>query len=103
MVEPWFTPEQWNVGRVSTILVDKPERKIVRMSRAGKKGKVSLLEFQYLIGTPKGIEHMVEHHEFGLFSHEEYMAALIKAGLDVIHDPEGVDGRGLCIGLKPLQ
>ena len=103
LVEPWFTPEQWNPGRVSTILVDKPERKIVRMSRAGIRGTVSLLEFQYLIGGPKRIEHMIEQHEFGLFSHEEYMAAFTKAGLDVIHDSEGVDGRGLYIGLKPLR
>ena len=103
LIEPWFTPEQWNVGRVSTILVDKPDRKIVRMSRGGKRGKVSLLEFQYLIGTSKRIEHITEHHEFGLFTHEEYMEAFIKAGLDVVHEPEGVDGRGLYIGLRPIQ
>jgi ubiquinone/menaquinone biosynthesis C-methylase UbiE len=103
LVEPWFTPEQWNVGRVSTILVEKSDRKIVRMSRSAKKGKVSLLEFQYLIGTSKGIEHLTEHHEFGLFTHDEYMEAFIKAGLDVVHESEGVDGRGLHIGLKPTQ
>jgi ubiquinone/menaquinone biosynthesis C-methylase UbiE len=103
LIEPWFTPEQWGVGRVSTIVVEKPDIKIVRMSRGGIKGKISLLDFQYLIGTSKGIEHIVEHHEFGLFSHEEYMAAFIKAELDVIHDPEGVDGRGLYVGLKPLK
>jgi ubiquinone/menaquinone biosynthesis C-methylase UbiE len=103
LVEPWFTPEQWNVGRVSTILVEKSDRKIVRMSRSAKKGKVSLLEFQYLIGTSKGIEHLTEHHEFGLFTHDEYMEAFIKAGLDVVHESEGVDGRGLHIGLKPMQ
>ena len=103
LVEPWFTPEQWNVGRVSTILVEKPDHKIVRMSHSAKKGKVSLLDFEYLIGTSKGIEHIVEHHEFGLFTHEEYMEAFVKAGLDVVHEPEGVDGRGLYIGLKPMS
>jgi ubiquinone/menaquinone biosynthesis C-methylase UbiE len=103
LIEPWFTPEQWNVGRVSTINVDKPDTKIVRMSHSGKKGKVSLLGFHYLIGMSKGIKHIVEHHEFGLFSHKEYMDAFTKAGLDVTHDPEGVDGRGLHIGLKPMK
>ena len=101
LVEPWFTPEQWHVGRVSTIFVDKPELKIVRMSAGGRKGKASLLEFEYLIGTPKGIQHIKEHHEFGLFTHEEYMKAMTKAGLQVTHEPEGVDGRGLYIGVKP--
>jgi ubiquinone/menaquinone biosynthesis C-methylase UbiE len=102
VVEPWFTPEQWHVGRVSTIQVDKPDIKIVRMHHSGKKGKISLLTFQYLIGTLKGIEHIEEHHEFGLFTHEEYMDAFRKTGLSVINDPEGVDGRGLYIGAHPL-
>ena len=101
MIEPWFTPEQWNVGHVSTIYVDKPDMKIFRMSHSGKKGRISLLAFQYLIGTPKGIQHISEDHEFGLFTHAEYVDAFKKAGLDVTHDPEGVDGRGLYIGTKP--
>jgi len=100
LVEPWFTPEQWNVGRVSTVLADKPEIKIVRMSRGGIRGKVSLLDFHYLVGTSRGIKHIVEHHEFGLFSDAEYLQAFTRAGLDVIHDTEGVDGRGLYIGTK---
>jgi hypothetical protein len=73
------------------------------MSHAGIRGKVSLLEFEYLNGTPKGIEHISEHHEFGLFSHEEYMAAFKKAALNVTHDPEGLFGRGLYIGAKPPE
>jgi ubiquinone/menaquinone biosynthesis C-methylase UbiE len=101
LVEPWFSPEQWHVGHISTIYVDKSERKIFRMSHSGKRGKVSLLAFQYLIGTAKGIEYIIEHHEFGLFTHQEYLQAFKKAGLDVTYDAEGVDGRGLYIGTKP--
>jgi ubiquinone/menaquinone biosynthesis C-methylase UbiE len=103
LVEPWFTPEQWHVGRVSTIVVDKPEIKIVRMSYSGKKGKISLLKFHYLVGSAKGIQQIVEHHEFGLFSDAEYTEAFTRAGLQVIHDPEGVDGRGLYIGTYPSR
>jgi ubiquinone/menaquinone biosynthesis C-methylase UbiE len=102
LVEPWFSPEQWHVGRVSVNQVDKPEMKIVRMNRAGIRGRISLLEFQYLIGTAKGIEHIEEHHEFGLFTHDEYMDAFRRAGLNVIHDSEGVDGRGLYIATHPV-
>ncbi|MGZ9234137.1 MAG: methyltransferase domain-containing protein [Anaerolineales bacterium] len=98
LVEPWFTPEQWNVGHVHTSYVDKPNLKIVRMSHSGKRGKISLLDFYYLIGTAKRIEQIIEHHEFGLFAQEEYMDAFSKAGLNVAYDPEGVDGRGLYIG-----
>jgi ubiquinone/menaquinone biosynthesis C-methylase UbiE len=103
LVEPWFTPEQWHPGRASMTHVDKPDLKIVRMSYSGQKGKISTIEFQYLIGTSKGIEHNLEIHELGLFSHEEYMEAFIRAGLDVIHDAEGLDGRGLYVGRKPKR
>jgi ubiquinone/menaquinone biosynthesis C-methylase UbiE len=103
LVEPWFSQEQWNVGRVSINEVDKPDLKVIRMAHAGKRGKVSLLEFQYLIGTSRGIEHISEHHEFGLFSQEEYKTAFTRLGLDVTYDPEGLFGRGLYIGTRPLQ
>src|SRR5215211_1907761 len=103
LIEPWFTPEQWHPGRASMTQVDKPDLKIVRMSHSGQKGKISTLEFQYLIGTSKGIEHAVEMHELGLFTHKEYMDAFKAAGLVTTHDAEGLDGRGLYIGTKSTK
>lgn len=100
LVEPWFSPGQWNVGRVNTIVIEKPAYKIVRMSRSARKGKWSVLDFDYLIGTAEGIEHRSERHELGLFTHEEYLSAFRAAKLEVTHDPEGLDGRGLYIGTK---
>jgi len=100
LVEPWFTPEQWHPGRVFTLQIDEPDLKIVRMSHSGQRGKITILEFQYLIGKPKGIEHNNEIHELGLFTHTEYLNAFKAAGLKVIHDRKGLDGRGLYIGVK---
>lgn len=101
LVEPWFTPNQWRPGRVFATQVNKPHLKIVRMSHSGQRGKISLVEFHYLIGTSKGIEHYTEIHELGLFTHKEYKDAFKAAGLNVTHDPKGLDGRGLYIGTKP--
>jgi len=97
LVEPWFTPRQWHPRRTHMTQVTKPDLKIVRMSLSKQRGKISLIEFQYLIGTSKGIEHSVEVHELGLFTHQEYMDAFKAARLNVTHDPEGLDGRGLYI------
>ena len=97
LIEPWFTPKQWHPGRAFMTQVNKPDLKIVRMSHSGQRGKISLIEFQYLIGTSKGIEHHTEIHELGLFTHREYMDAFKATGLKVTHDPEGLDGRGLYI------
>ena len=98
LIEPWFAPKQWHPGRSFMTQVNKPELKIVRMSYSAQKGKISTIEFQYLIGTPNGIEHSVEIHELGLFTHKEYMDAFKAVRLSVSHDPEGLDGRGLYIG-----
>jgi ubiquinone/menaquinone biosynthesis C-methylase UbiE len=103
LVEPWFTPKQWHPGRVSVTEVNKPDLRIVRMSLSRQRGKLSIVEFQYLIGTPKGIEHQAEIHELGLFTHTEYLDVFKSAGLNVIHDKKGLDGRGLYIGKKPVK
>ncbi len=103
LVEPWFTPKQWKPGRTFSLHIDKPDLKIVRMSRSGQRGKVSFIEFQYLFGTSKGIEHSVEMHELGLFTHQEYTAAFRAAGLNLTHDPKGLDDRGLYIGAKTVK
>jgi ubiquinone/menaquinone biosynthesis C-methylase UbiE len=102
-VEPWFTPNQWHPGRIFTTQVNKPDLKIVRMSHSSQRGNISLIEFQYLIGTPKGIERDTEILELGLFTRKEYLDAFRSAGLKVAHDPKGLDGRGLYIGIKPLE
>lgn len=100
LIEPWFTPKQWHPGRVFATQVNRPNLRIVRMSHSGQKGKLSHIEFQYLIGTSKGIEHHIEIHELRLFTHKEYMDAFKAAGLRITRDPKGLDGRGLYIGTK---
>lgn len=102
LVEPWFAPEQWTAGHLHMVVVDQPDIKITRISRSSRKGNISILDFHYLIGAPKGIEHSIEIHEMGLFSKKEYMDAFRAAGLSVTHDPKGLSGRGLYIGRKPI-
>ncbi len=103
LIEPWFAPNQWHPGREYVIQVNKPDLKIVRMSHSSQKGNISIIEFQYLIGTPKGIERDTEILELGLFTKKEYLDSFRSAGLKVTHDPIGLYGRGLYIGVKPLE
>ena len=101
IVEPWFTPQDWKTDGPHAAFVDQPDRKIVRMNVSGLEGKISILNFHYLVGTVRGVEYFYERHELGLFSREEYREAFCRAGLDVHHDPRGIyDDRGLYIGLK---
>lgn len=100
LVEPWFPPGQLIDGRVSLAVVDEDKLKIVRMNTTKVEGTISHFDFHYLIGTPKGTEHLVEKHRMGLFTNDEMTIAFQKAGLVVEYDEKGPTGRGLYIGRR---
>lgn len=100
LVEPWFSQDQWTVRRVNLVSINHDDLKIVRMSRSSRRGSISIIEFHYLIGNSRKITHSIERHELGLFSNKDYLDAFDSAGLKTIHDPKGLDGRGLYIGIK---
>jgi len=79
---------------------DQPNLKISRMNISEVKGTLSFFVFHYTVGTPQGVEHFTERHELRLFTHEEYLGVFQKSALETIHDPKGLDGRGLYIGVK---
>jgi SAM-dependent methyltransferase len=100
IVEPWLTPEVWVADRPHLLSVDEPDLKIARMTISGREGRLAIMNFEYLIGTPAGIEAFSERHEVGLFTDEEYRQAFSAVGLSVEHDPEGLIGRGLYIAQR---
>ena len=103
IVEPWFKPGDMQPDTVHALFIDQPELKISRINITRIEGRLSWFEFHYLVGTPESVEHFTERHELGLFTREEYWAAFSDAGLEVQHDEEGLMGRGVYIGVKPLN
>ena len=100
VIEPWFTPDNWHPHTVHALFIDEPELKIARISTSFQDGRRSLFDLHYLIGTPEGTEHVVEHNELGLFEMEEMRRAMEDAGLSVEYDHDGITGRGLYIGTR---
>jgi SAM-dependent methyltransferase len=98
VVEPWLTPDRFEDGHLGSTFVDQPDLKIARLDTSAVDGSLSVMDFEYLVGTREGIEHFSESHVLGLFSHEQYLDAFRSAGLSVEHDPEGFMGRGLYLG-----
>jgi len=103
VVEPWLTPEQIIPGGVGAVFVNQPKLKLARMNIVDVKGRLSIIEFHYLLGRPEGVEHFTELDEFRLFTHDEYLAAFRSADLNVKYDRKGLIGRGLYIGVKPTS
>ena len=101
VIEPWFSPENYWTGTITANFVDQPSLKIAWMYTSDPpKGRIATLDIRYLVGTPRGVDQFDERHEFGLFTHDEYLSAFRKAGFDVYHDPEGLFNRGLYCGIR---
>jgi ubiquinone/menaquinone biosynthesis C-methylase UbiE len=100
IIEPWFTPETYWVGKLFANFVDEPDLKIAWMYTSELEGKLSVFNINYLVGTPQGVEYFTERREVGLFTHQEYMAAFRAVGLEVEYDSTGLFGRGLYLGVN---
>jgi len=102
IVEPWFEPGAFQAGFLHAVYVDEPDLKVARMNVSNVvNGILSVLNFHYLVGTPEGVTHFTEKHLLGLFTDAQYRAAFAEAGMQVVHDAAGLDGRGLYLGLVP--
>jgi len=100
VVEPWFAPGSWNPGKVYVQSAESESDglHVVRMSHSSIEGRISKLEFHYLVGRPGGVDYRVEHHELGLFTTAELTACFERAGLDdVSYEPDGLIGRGMFV------
>jgi ubiquinone/menaquinone biosynthesis C-methylase UbiE len=102
VIEPWFTPDSWQPGSLDARFVDEPELKIARITTCLADGRLSYFDAHFLIGTPEGTEHIIEHHELGLFDTDEIRVVLADVGLEVTYDVRGLAGRGMFIGRRPL-
>jgi len=103
VIEPWFTPSAWHPRTVHALLIDEPDLKVARVSTSDVRGRISSFDFHYLIGTPDGTKHVVEHHKLGLFRTEELIGVVEEAGLSVAYNEKGLTGRGLLLGVRTVS
>lgn len=100
IIEPWFGPDEMQSRYFSSKHVERDTFQITRMSYTLVEGRLSTLNFHYLLGNADGIQHFEELHELGLFTQEEYTQALESAGFTVTYDPVGLMDRGLYVGIR---
>lgn len=103
VVEPWFHPEQWFDGHVVAHAANGADIAVARVSRSTRDGNISRFELHYAVARPDGIDTFMEPHVMGLWTVEEYSEAMRSTGLAVEHDPVGLTGRGLFIGVAPTE
>ena len=97
IVEPFIPPEGFTDRHVSADFVDQPDFKLARMCVSRRQGTVATLDFHFMVATPQGIRQFSDRHDLALFTHGDYTEAFRAAGMEAIHDPQGLIGRGLYI------
>lgn len=102
IVEPWLKVEDFIEGKISQEEGSTNDLSVSRMGRTTRNGNVTTTEMHHMVGTKQGVEHFLEVHELAMYSDDDFKDAFGKAGLPMDIDPEGLTGRGLYIGKKPL-
>ena len=98
VVEPWITPERFVPGKVIFDRVDEPDLKVARIYLTQRKGRVSVYQSDYVVGTPQGVVHFTERQEIGLFTDKQYRAAFQNAGIELVRTDTALFGYGLYAG-----
>ncbi|GAB1690081.1 class I SAM-dependent methyltransferase [Krasilnikovia sp. M28-CT-15] len=103
LIEPWLTPEQWTVDRLRPTVVESPGRTVVRLTHSAAHDGFSHMTMHYLVGdVGAGVRHFSDEHVLKLFTPQEYVAALGRAGLvDVVFRPRTYDAPGRLLGTAP--
>ena len=99
-VEPWLAPDQVISGHVHLNTAEDESTRVARMDAVTAEGRVSWVDFHYLVGREGVVEYFHERHELWLWTRQEYRSALEAMGLDVTYDEEGLMGRGLWLGVR---
>ena len=100
VVEPWLWPDMIQEPLVRGETIEGDGVVVARTSRMRIEGGVSTMEFAYLVTTAEGSETFVEEHAMGLFTPEQYTAAVEVAGLRAEFITPGPSGRGLAVGVR---
>lgn len=100
IIEPWFSRDTFWTDIVTVNHYDGKDLKITWMYTPKAENDLSILEINYLVGTPAEVTYFKERHELGLFDDSQYRSAMEKTGLKIEYDKDGLFGRGMYIGIK---
>lgn len=100
LIEPWFSKKTFWTDTITANHYDDKNLKITWMYTSKRDGELSILDINYLVGTPKEVIYFKEKHELGLFDDDMYREAIVRTGLSVDYEKEGLFGRGIYIGIK---
>jgi len=105
LVSPWISPDQFRPGHVSLDVYQDAATKIARAGFSDRRGAISRITFDYLIGEAgRGFRHVHEVEELRLTPPRRLRRLLRDAGLAATWvAPRGPDSRGWLVGVAPAE
>lgn len=101
VVDGWVRPEAWRDERPPHAVSGRAgDLALARVTVSRRDGRRTRMEMHHLVGTPDGVEHLVETHELTLFTDAEYRDAFAHAGLGVEVVPSPMDDRDRYVGTR---
>lgn len=83
IVDPWWTPEQFLDGHVSSFTGQIGTDTVTRVSHSKAEGEKSTVTVDYLVTSQEtGTRHLRETHRISMFRPHEYFSAFKAAGLN---------------------
>ncbi len=103
IVEPFYNKDSFVSGVPHAVFVNEENVKIARMNISVRHGSIGVLDFHFLIATRKGVKHLRDRHELGLFNTDRFLRIMKRMKLKAKYTKGGImKERGLYIGIKPL-
>lgn len=102
VIDGWLRPDAWIDGlRPEPEVAGDDVMTVVRLVSGVREGRITSFDMHHLVRTDAGVEYFVEHHRLALTATEEYVAAVVEAGLepDVLRD--ALPGRDRIVGVRP--
>lgn len=90
VVDGWLRPAAWrDPGLVHALAAGGGDLAAARVGVSRRDGRRTHPAMHHLVGTPDGVEHVVEHHELTLFDDAEYREAFRRAdvAVEVVDSP----------------
>ncbi|HEV2317011.1 MAG TPA: class I SAM-dependent methyltransferase [Thermoplasmata archaeon] len=103
IVEPWIDPKDFRAGFVQLVGHSEPTRAVARMAFSSRRGRHSIVRFEYLVADARrGVRHFAEDDVGLLVSHARLLGLMERAGLHARFLAQGLTpGRGLLVGQRP--
>jgi SAM-dependent methyltransferase len=102
VIDPWWFPETFLDGHIAHDMVRDDDRTVARVSHSTRAGGAVRHEAHYLVAEPAGIRHFAHVQSLTLFTRDDYLAALARAGCTAEHlqDAGWTRSRGLFAGVR---